>query len=130
VPSFEENVCPADFLSGNIGPSPRSTAVVNEVTFNYSDNNHHFRIGQGDYEFETAWSKCGTGAIRCYNDPPSIRGIALAPDASKLADITDASRLNYSNRDRKVHAGQFVVLQNTKAFYVAIKILEVLYDDA
>jgi TIR domain len=121
---------PVRLQKANVGASGRSTATTGEVTFNYSSNNNRFRIGQSAYEFETYWGKRGAGSIYCLNDPPSIRGVALAPNASKLADIIDASQLDYSSRHRAVHAGHFVVLQNTSGFYAAIKILDVRYDDA
>jgi hypothetical protein len=102
---------------------PRSPAENGEPTFNYSDSDGRFRLGEGAYEFETCWSRAGNGMIYCYNDPPSIKGVALAPPNTQLKDLTDVSTLNFTSRSRMAQVGQFIVLQNIRGFFAAIEIV-------
>ena len=103
-------------------PSPHSQASGGTATFDYSSFDGLYRIGDGTYLFETKWSKASDTSIHCYNDPSSIRGVALAPRDATLSDITDASKLNYTSRSRTPEKGRIVVLQNTNGFYAALQI--------
>lgn len=109
-------------------PSPASPTDIGEVTFNYSNNDGRFRIGTPPHDFETAWSKASKEMIYCYNDPPSIRGVALAQKGEKLSSITDAASYDFSSRCRSPEIDQIVLLQNCKGFYAALHILEIKDD--
>jgi hypothetical protein len=109
-------------------PSPRSPALTGRVRFNYANNNHRFRIGEGLYEFETQWSKGDSRCIYCYNDQDSIRGVALAPRGVQLSDLTNAGALDFSSRSRCPEIARLVILENNNGFYAAIKILEIQDD--
>lgn len=69
------------------GPTPGSKATSNEVTFNYSNHSGRFRIGSGDFEFETCWSKRGFGSIYCYNEGGAR--VALVPTGSRLLTLSE-----------------------------------------
>lgn len=114
--------------NANQVPSPRSRTPSGIATFDYSSFDGRYRIGYGVCLFETAWSKAGDTAIHCYNDPSSIRGVALAPRNSKLNDIVDASVLDYSSRVRTPEEGRIVVLENDNGFYAALQILDIKDD--
>jgi hypothetical protein len=105
--------------------SPWSPFEQNVVTFDYSNFNGRYRIGQGVYLFETAWSKASDASIYCYNDPPSIRGVALASMGTDVVDITDAAALDYTSRTRTAREGQIVVLENTHGFFAALHIIDI-----
>jgi hypothetical protein len=100
-----------------------SPANSGTVTFDYSNNNGNYIVGAGDMVFETAWSAGGNTAIHAYNDPPSIRTVALASGAASIADVTDASLFDTSSRVRTPRLGEVVVWQNTAGYYLATKVL-------
>lgn len=106
-------------------PSPWSPFERGTVRFDYSNYNGRYRIGQGIYEFETAWSKASDVSIYCYNDPPSVRGVALAPAGATVADISDAGALDYTSRVRNPRVGQVVVLENAHGFFAALRLAEI-----
>jgi hypothetical protein len=106
-------------------PPPWAPSTNGTATFNYSNHNGRFRIGDGVCLFETKWSKASDTSIYCYTDAPSIRGVALAPGGATLADITDASALDFTSRTRTPEEGRFVVVQNTHGFYAALQIVDV-----
>jgi len=105
-----------------------SPATSGVVTFDYSNNNGHYSIGQGELMFETAWTKAGSTAIYIYNDPASIRTVALVKDTSEIKKIKDARIYDNSSRTRTVHLNQIGVLQNENGFYAAIKVLAIKAD--
>ena len=109
-------------------PSPQSRAPSGTATFDYSSFDGRFRIGDGVCLFETSWSRASDTTIHCLNDPPSIKGIALAPRGAELGDITDASALDYTSRSRMPEEGRIVVLQNTNGLYAALQILDIKDD--
>ena len=113
IPSHEKYVSPA--TKGN-------------VTFDYSNNNGRYAIGQGELLFETAWSKASNTAIYLYNDPQSIRTVAIVKDTVNINEIEDARMYDCSSRARRVAVNQIAVLQNNNGFYAAIKVLS-LKDD-
>ena len=113
IPANEKYVCP-------------STNGV--VFFDYSNNNGMYCIGQNELMFEIYFSKASNSCIRMYNDPASIRTIALIKDLTKIELITDARNYDSSSRSRSPHINQIVVLQNSNGFYAAIKILAIKDD--
>lgn len=105
-----------------------SPATNGVVTFDYSNNNGHYAIGQGELMFETAWSKAGSSSIHIYNDPQSIRTVALVKDAQDINEIKDARVYDSSSRARTVSLNKIAVLQNKNGFYAAIKVLSIKAD--
>jgi hypothetical protein len=101
-------------------------ALSGRATFDYSDNNGRFVIGSGDMAFETAWSTAGNGSIHAYDDPPSIRTIALVLDATEISQVADATSYDTSSRHRAPSVGEILVWQNTAGYYAATKIEEVV----
>jgi hypothetical protein len=97
-------------------------SLAGSVTFDYSDNNGRFVIGIGDMSFETAWSPKGNGSIYAYNDPPSIRTVALVSDVAEISEISDATSYDASSRHRTPSVGEILVWQNTAGYYAATKI--------
>ncbi len=112
----------------NAIPSPKSPALSGDASFDYSNHDGHFRIGDGLLEFETKWSSAGGNSVHCYNDPPSIRGLALAPAATSVGEIGDALLLDFTSRTRTASVSQFVVLQNVNGFFAALQISKVVYE--
>ena len=75
--------------------------------------------------FETAWSNGGSGAIHAYTDPPSIRSVAIADDATEIDQIKDATQYDPSSRIRTPHVGEILVWQNTAGYFLATKVLSI-----
>lgn len=99
-----------------------SPTLSGSVTFDFSNNNGRYIVGAGDMAFETAWSNAGNNAIYAYNDPPSIRSVALALGARRIEDIEDASRYDTSSRTRMPQVGEIVIWQNTAGYYLATRV--------
>lgn len=97
-------------------------ALSGTVTFDYSNNNGRFALGAGDMLFETAWSGASTTSIHAYTDPPSIRSVAIATGATRIADITDASIYDTSSRVRSPHLDEIAVWQNTAGYWLATRV--------
>lgn len=53
-------------------------------TFDYSNNNGEYTIGEGDKLFRTKWSKASNTSIHAYKDGVGIVAIALV---KKIDDI-------------------------------------------
>jgi len=109
-------------------PSPKSPSLSGEASFNYSNFNGHFRIGEGHFEFDTHWSNASNTAIHCYIDSTNLRGLALAPRGVGLKDIPPVEKLDFTSRVRTPEVDRFVVLQNRNGLYAVLQILEVKDD--
>lgn len=105
-----------------------SPAVKGTVTFDYSNNNGKYCIGQGEALFELAFSKSSNRNIQLYNDPASIRSVAIAKGIDEIAQIDDARIFDGSSRVRRPNINQIAVIQNSNGFFSAIKILSIKDD--
>src|SRR5690606_27365160 len=68
-----------------VSPSP-----FGKVTFDYSNNDGSFFIGQGALSFEVRFSKSSDRSIHLLNDPISIKIIAIAKGVTEIEEIIDA----------------------------------------
>jgi hypothetical protein len=109
-------------------PPPQMSSAAGTVVFDYASHNGVYVIGQGEYLFETRWSKASDTSIYLLNDPPSIHGIAVAIGKTEISEVNDATLLDFSSRHRSPKLGQVAILRNTKDFYAAIKILAIADD--
>lgn len=105
-----------------------SPATSGIATFDYSNNNGNFAIGQGELMFETHWSKASNTSIHIYTNPPTIRTVAIAKDIENISEISDARNYDNSSRVRTVKLNQITVLQNNNGFYAAIRVLSIKDD--
>lgn len=122
-------ICKALGLSENIKANqvrpPHSADAQNTVTFCQNDHDGRYLIGQDEWQFEIDTSSAGSDSIHLYNDPVNINGVAIAQGAASIADVEDASALNYTSRSRCPRVGQIAVLRNSQGFYAALKILDI-----
>jgi len=102
-----------------------SKALRGKASFDYSNNNGKYTIGDGFFLFETAWSTRNYESIYAYNDPDSIDTIALAKGVNEISEITDATVFDDSSRARTVNKGQVLVLRNVNGIYAAVKVLHI-----
>jgi hypothetical protein len=103
-------------------PAPHSPLLTNEVAFDYSSHDGRFEIGSGELAFETRWTRASDRSIYCYNDAPSVRGVAVVPKGADFKDLHDVSKLDFTSRTRCPELGQFVAIQNTKGFFALLRI--------
>lgn len=106
----------------------RDTRLRGTVSFDYSNNDQRFVIGEGLNLFETQWSKASDTSIYALRDAPSIESIALAKGAANIADVRDAATYDFSSRHRTPRLGEVVVWCNVNGIYAATRILA-LKDD-
>ncbi len=95
------------------------------VTFNYSNNNGRYTIGQEEKLFETAWSKASDTSIHIYKDPPSIDSLAIATGVAQIKSLTNIASLDFSSRSRTAQEGDIVVLKNKFGRFAALKIVDI-----
>ncbi len=95
-------------------PSPKG-----KVVFPFDNNNGDFLLGNGEYAFETHWSRAGNNSIHVYGN------IGFSPDCTEYPDIQDIPALDFSSRSRTIRTGQIVVYMNEYSHFVAIKLGEV-----
>lgn len=105
-----------------------SPATSGIVTFDYSNNNGTYSIGQGELLFECYFSKASNRSIHILNDRSSIRSVALVKDSGEIRQIKDARIYDSSSRARTANINQIAIYQNVNGFYAAIKILDIKDD--
>jgi len=98
------------------------------VTFDYSNNNGRFSIGDGFHLFETNWTKGSDTTIHALNDPSSIEAIALVKEVEVISDIRDATAFDFSARHRTPSTGQIVIWKNMNGIYAATKLVAIKDD--
>jgi hypothetical protein len=128
IDDIELRQTPRTLDPGNLHPDYHSAALQGVVTFDYSNHNGRYTIGEGHFLFETAWSKASNTQIHAYTDPPSIKALALARGAQQFADIRDAAALDYSSRVRTPKVGEIVVWQNANGIFAATKLVGIKDD--
>lgn len=94
-----------------------SPAVKGAVAFDYSNNNGRYFIGQGELGFELKFSKASDRSIYLYNDPKSIKKVAIVKDKQSICDIDDARVYDSSSRARCPKLNQIAVIQNMNGFF-------------
>lgn len=97
-----------------------------KITFDYSNNNGVYSIGQGHLVFELMFSTAGNKAIHLYNDPATIDSIAIAKKIKEVKEINDARQFDYSSRTRTPQINEIAILQNSHGYFAAIKILSIM----
>ncbi|MFN3609326.1 MAG: hypothetical protein ACK4Y9_09700 [Hyphomonas sp.] len=128
VEGIELRSQPRKLPSEGINPAYHTTRTEGSVTFNYSNNNHRYVIGEGEFLFETRWSKASDKSIYALSDPASISAIALALGASDIAEIADATAYDFSSRSRTPRLGQIIIWRNVNGLYAATKVIAIKDD--
>lgn len=106
-----------------------SKNLQGRVTFDYTNNNGSFVIGEGLFLFETEWTTASDVAIYAYRDAPSIDSLAIAVGVATINQVGDAAAFDFSSRVRIVREGEVLIIQNVNGFYAAIKVLDVKVED-
>ena len=117
-----------DLVPSNYDAAYRDTRLKGTVTFDYSNNDHRFTVGEGLHLFETRWSKGSDTTIHAYNSTPSIDKLAIAKGANEISQIFDATAYDFSSNSRSPTVGQIVVWLNANGLYAATKIVAIADD--
>lgn len=96
-------------------------------TFDYSNNNGEFVIGDGEAMFRTRWSKASDTSIHAYRDGKGIVGIALLKRVGDIESIRTIEG-DFSSRVRSPQIGDAIVWQNGKGKYAITKIVSIKDD--
>jgi hypothetical protein len=102
-----------------------SPALKGQVSFDYSNNNGRYYIGQNELLFELSFLKSSDTNIQLTNKPASIEAIAIAKNITAIRQINDARVFDYSSNVRRPKLHQIALLQNKNGFYAAIEILSI-----
>lgn len=118
-----------DLVPTNDDTAYRDKRIKGTATFDYSNNDHRFTVGEGLHLFETRWSKGSNTTIHAYNSAPSINKLAIAKRANEILQIVDATAYDFSSNSRSPSLGQIVVWLNTNGLYAATKIVALADDN-
>jgi hypothetical protein len=119
---------PRTLPTDGIPPKYHSRALRGVVTFDYTNNNHRYALGEAQHLFETKWTKVSKRSIHVYSDASSIHSLALAKGASSIEAITDAESFDFSSRVRTPQLGQIVVWRNVNGLYAATQVVAITDD--
>jgi len=100
-----------------------SPQMSGTVTFDYSNNNHCYTIGSGEYEFVTKWSACGTNCIYAYSD--RVKNIGYLPNYQTFPTTYQLKDFDYTSRCRTVYVNEVIIWVNKFGKVAATKILSV-----
>lgn len=103
----------------------KKNRLKGRVTFDYSNNNGIYTIGNNDLTFETKWTKSSDQSIHLYNDQSNITGIAAAKGFFKISDVKDASQFDFSSRTRTIQKHGVAILKNVYGNFAAIKVVDI-----
>ncbi len=104
--------------------SPRKKG---SFTFDYSNNNGEFVIGDGEETFRTRWSKGSNTSIHAYKDGKGIEAIALLKNIGDVESIRKIEG-DFSSRSRSPNIGDAIVWKNDKDHYAITKIVSIKDD--
>lgn len=98
-----------------------------EFSVDYRNHNGKIVLGMDDWSFVTDWSTGGAGIIHVMNDPPGIRGVAVAGGIGEILQVTDAvfASANFTSRHRTPRTGQVVLFENTNGYAAAVELLNI-----
>jgi hypothetical protein len=100
-------------------------ALSGQVTFNYSNNDGQYTIGCNEYLFETRWSKASDRSIHLYRNPPTVIGVAEAPEIQSYEDIGNPASFDMSSRVQTIQEGEHAILMNQHKNYAVLKVLNI-----
>lgn len=93
-----------------------SPEMDGKVIFRFDNNNGAYVLGNGEYSFDTRWSRAGNDSIHAYGL------LGFDPAITAFPSIEELPSLDFSSRSRTIRTGQIVVFENMKHHFVAIKL--------
>ncbi len=104
-----------------------SPAKKGTFTFNYSNNDGEYVIGEGDAMFRTRWSKSSNTSIHAYKDGKGITAIARLKEVGDIESINTIEG-DFSSRVRTPQIGDAIVWKNDKGKYAITKVVSIKDD--
>lgn len=99
-------------------------AGVGVASFDFLGNSGSFVISNGETEFVTKWSECGSDSVYAYRD--SVKMIGVSDNIRYLPDSPDEFRsFDWTRRASSVCVGDVVVFVNRDHRFLGVKILSV-----
>lgn len=99
-----------------------------KFTFDYSNNNGEFTIGNDEFAFVTKWSKASDTSIHAYKDALGPNGaVARIKTPSDWPVVLDES-CDFSSRVRTPNIGDVIIWRNANNNYAATKIVSIKDD--
>ena len=123
-----ETASKRNLLTTASDPRYRNKAITGMASFDYSNNNHIFALGEGFHLFETMWSKASDTSIHVCSDSKSVSAVAIAKGATAIHDIAAADKYDFSSRVRTVRLGQIAIWKNVNGLFAATKIMSIKDD--
>ena len=87
------------------------------VIFRFDNNNGVYTIGNGEYAFDTRWSRAGNNSIY-------VGGlVGFKPEAEDFPpDLQTIMSYNFSSATRRVKTGQIVIFENLNRHFAAVRL--------
>ncbi len=102
----------------------KSPSKEGTFTFDYSNNNGEYVIGDGEASFTTKWSKASNTSIHAYNDGEGINAIALDEGVNDIKNIKNIEG-DFSSRCRTAQIGDAVIWNNENGKYAITKVISI-----
>jgi hypothetical protein len=102
-----------------------SKSKIGKVTFDTSNNNHWFTIGENDYSFITFWSNRSVGSAWFSDFGTDIDYIATVNDSLLIKNAIDASRYKKNERSIMLGIGNRGIIKNKKGKFAIITLIAV-----
>ncbi len=96
-----------------------SSTMNGDITFRYDNNNGKYIIGDGEYAFETQWSRSGNNSIYAYGN------IGFKDNETEFPEFNKIYEYDFSSRARTIKTGQIVIFKNSNGHFAAVKVGEV-----
>ena len=94
-----------------------SPAMDGTVVFRFDNNNEIYTIGNGEYAFDTRWSRCGNNSIY------AMGLIGFKPEAEEFPPKLDTLlSYDFSSRTRTIKTGQIVIFENLNRHFAAVRL--------
>lgn len=94
-----------------------SPTMDGTVTFRYDNNNGIYTIGNGEYRFDTRWSRCSNNSIYAMGLVGFKPAVEEFPP--KLQNIMS---YDFSSRTRTIRTGQIVIFENLNRHFAAVRL--------
>lgn len=96
-----------------------SPSMRGKVNFYFDNNNGKYFIGNGDYLFETKWSRAGNDSIYAMGNIGYKKGESVFPKLKELMEF------DFSSTTRCIRTGEIIIFVNDKENFAAIKVGQV-----
>lgn len=125
IKTFTNDIMTKASISESIYHDPNLSGTVN---FDYSNNNHNFTIGSGEFSFTTHWSKASNHCIHAYNYSSDIERISLAKNIGNLKNFKISQSLDFTSLTRTAYIGDAIIWINKFGNMAITKIIGIKDD--